>query len=324
MFATRDKFRCVLCGATADRVLPQCSSCGGESTFQPMDVHALSQQVVRSLPGIIRPPPNLTNVSRKARVEQLSTVPQVEVSRLLVHPAIDYVLGGEDLDGNVEPGIAVGSLVQIDGDPGAGKSTLLLQAMGNVAKHYPCIYGSGEESTAKIRSRAERLRLFSGEHGEAVSNNLGAMGTRIIEDFIDEVRKRRPTLAIYDSKQVARSNRIADAPKSIQMMLYVIDQLFSLAHALGDTVIILVCQRVKDGTAGGSLADEHGTDSLLRLNRVENSVFRVLSCGKNRDGPEHRVMRLAMGAGGLVGLPESPSPEPCKTGTSRVVSRESP
>src|SRR5687767_6939983 len=64
---------------------------------------------------------------------------------------LDRVLGG---------GVVRGSLVLIGGDPGIGKSTLLLQAsraLSEVAG--PVLYASGEESTAQVKLRADRLGI---------------------------------------------------------------------------------------------------------------------------------------------------------------------
>lgn len=302
-FSGRENFQCVICRAPADRALPSCSSCGGEASFAQIDGARLA--LVQKVPQIGPARAGQPN-ARKARVEQLSTVAQVEVSRLITIPAIDVVLGGEGHDGEIEPGVALGSLVQIAGDPGAGKSTLLLQACGAVASRgQDVLYGTGEESASKIRSRAERLNLFSGDDGNTCAAHLGVLATRVIEEFLDEVRKRRPALAVYDSEQVARS-RVLEAPsRSAQMVLYVADQTFTLAHLLGETVIVLVRQMVKDGSAAGPLAADHWSDANLMFRR--DGQIRVLSCEKNRDGPEHRTARLAMTARGLVSCEDAPA-----------------
>jgi DNA repair protein RadA/Sms len=63
----------------------------------------------------------------------------------------DRVLGG---------GLVPGSAILVGGDPGIGKSTLLLQAAAAFARTgQQAIYISGEEASAQVRMRAQRLGL---------------------------------------------------------------------------------------------------------------------------------------------------------------------
>ena len=62
---------------------------------------------------------------------------------------LDRVLGG---------GLVPGSLVLLGGSPGIGKSTITAMALGNLAgAGRQVLYVTGEESTAQVRMRAERL-----------------------------------------------------------------------------------------------------------------------------------------------------------------------
>ena len=62
---------------------------------------------------------------------------------------LDRVLGG---------GIVPGSVVLLGGAPGIGKSTLTNMVLGNLAAAgHRTLYVSGEESTAQVRLRAQRL-----------------------------------------------------------------------------------------------------------------------------------------------------------------------
>src|ERR1700720_3133996 len=65
------------------------------------------------------------------------------------HLELDRVLGG---------GVVPGSVILLGGDPGIGKSTLTNMVLGNLAgAGRRTLYVSGEESTAQVRLRAERL-----------------------------------------------------------------------------------------------------------------------------------------------------------------------
>src|SRR6187401_2231845 len=62
---------------------------------------------------------------------------------------LDRVLGG---------GLVPGSLILLGGSPGIGKSTITAMALGNLAvSGRQVLYVTGEESTAQVRMRAERL-----------------------------------------------------------------------------------------------------------------------------------------------------------------------
>ncbi|MEO0865976.1 MAG: ATPase domain-containing protein, partial [Pseudomonadota bacterium] len=64
---------------------------------------------------------------------------------------LDRVLGG---------GLVPASAILVGGDPGIGKSTLLLQAAARFAQAgLKTIYVSGEEASAQVRMRAQRLGL---------------------------------------------------------------------------------------------------------------------------------------------------------------------
>src|SRR6202044_1642326 len=80
----------------------------------------------------------------------LSDVSAPDVPRLRTGIGeLDRVLGG---------GIVPGSVVLLGGAPGIGKSTLTNMVLGNLAgSGHRTLYVSGEESTAQVRLRAERL-----------------------------------------------------------------------------------------------------------------------------------------------------------------------
>jgi len=319
------RYRCRTCHRIAERTsIPiACSACGDVGCFAilPADfkapeappasvvhishAHTIAQParatMVAQRAGAIAPPgaynPALAVRAKASPLFSENRSPGIP--RLNILPCIDFVLGGSDEHESVLPGVACGTTFQIAGRKGAGKSTLLMQALGSVAQRGPVIYGTGEEGRPQIEERAHRLRVFD----DGISKgNLLFLETDVIEDFLDEVRRVRPLLAIYDSEQVARS-RVIDAEKrSSRMVYYVVDQCFQLAHQLRTTVIGLVCQLVKDGSDAGPEAAGHGHDALLRLEMSEyHPSLRELSCdGKNRNGPSDRIARLAMEHRGLV------------------------
>src|SRR4029453_16936279 len=87
------------------------------------------------------------------------TPPRPVALRDVSAPAVERLLTGVDeLDRVLGGGLVPGSLPLLGGAPGVGKSTLTGMALGNLgAAGHRVLYVSGEESTAQVRLRAERL-----------------------------------------------------------------------------------------------------------------------------------------------------------------------
>lgn len=298
-----------------------CASCGSENSF--VECSNSTVKGVRDLATV-----HMLAVS--ANVRRVKGVPLydcdgADVPRMAIFPAIDTVLGGSGAVGEVLAGVAKGCALRIEADKGAGKSTLTLQALGEVAKRGPVVYGTGEESKEAIRGRGARLGIFDAAFPQ-VRDNLIIVESPVIEDFLDEIKIRRPLFSVFDSAQIARSRSklYMDTPANApQMISYVATEIFNLAHKLPDGVICLINQIVKDGTAAGPSIAGFAVDMLLKLARDDDHTdhdetlcpyvaARYLSCGKNRHGPETRRARLAMTGRGLVAWEEMhPAPVQC-------------
>ena len=101
-------------------------------------------------------------------------------------PAVARLKTGiEELDRVLGGGLVPGSLVLLGGSPGIGKSTLTGMALGNLgAAGHRVLYVSGEESTAQVKLRAERL----GEAALAVP----ALAETSLEAVIATLEAERP------------------------------------------------------------------------------------------------------------------------------------
>ena len=110
-------------------------------------------------------------------------------------PAVDRLRTGiEELDRVLGGGLVPGSLVLLGGSPGIGKSTLTGMALGNLgAAGHRVLYVSGEESTAQVRLRAERL----GEAALAVP----ALAETSLEAVTATLEAERPGACVIDSIQ---------------------------------------------------------------------------------------------------------------------------
>ena len=98
---------------------------------------------------------------------------------------LDRVLGG---------GLVPASAILVGGDPGIGKSTLLLQAAARFAEAgLKVLYISGEEASAQVRMRAQRLGLGSANVQLGADTNL--------RNILTTMDTEKPDLVIIDSIQ---------------------------------------------------------------------------------------------------------------------------
>ena len=140
--AARSLFVCQNCGAVAPRWTGKCATCGEWNTI-------VEEAQAAAVPGT-----GLAK-SSKGRAAELRLLSDTDGDKIDRMPTglgeLDRVTGG---------GIVPGSALLIGGEPGIGKSTLLLQvAAAFAAAGRRAVYFTGEEATAQVRLRAERLGL---------------------------------------------------------------------------------------------------------------------------------------------------------------------
>ena len=105
-------------------------------------------------------------------------------------------------------GIVPGSVVLLAGEPGVGKSTLLLQVARYLSEAgQTVVYVAGEESPQQIKLRSERLG-FSGR-GVLLLSETG------VDEVINRLEERQPSLAIFDSIQTMYCPDVASAPGTV-------------------------------------------------------------------------------------------------------------
>src|SRR6185503_3642993 len=124
-------FSCAECGYSTGRWLGRCPGCGSFGT--------LAEEAPPAANGSAQPRPLL----------RLAEVAVDEARRIETGvPELDRVLGG---------GLVPASLVLVGGEPGVGKSTLLLMALASISRERRALLVTGEESTAQVKLRAQRL-----------------------------------------------------------------------------------------------------------------------------------------------------------------------
>ena len=194
----------------------------------------------------------------------------------------DRVLGG---------GLVAASAVLVGGDPGIGKSTVLLQAAAAFSRAgMKVIYVSGEEASAQVRLRAQRLGLGDAEVKLAAETNL--------RDILTTLEAEAPDLAIIDSIQTMWLDTVESAPGSVSQVRSAAHELTTFAKQRGISVI-LVGHVTKEGQIAGPRVVEHMVDTVLYFEGERGHQFRILRAVKNRFGPADEIGVFEMTGSGL-------------------------
>jgi DNA repair protein RadA/Sms len=194
---------------------------------------------------------------------------------------LDRVLGG---------GLVKGSVVLLSGEPGIGKSTLLLQICDSLGDSRSVLYVSGEESSAQLKLRAERLSVKG--------DKLYILTETNIENILAEADKIKPDVIIADSVQTMYSDRISSAAGSITNVKEVAMAFISKAKNDG-TSVILVGHINKEGSIAGPKVLEHMVDAVLSFEGDKKQIYRIIRANKNRYGSTNEICVFEMTDAGL-------------------------
>ena len=196
---------------------------------------------------------------------------------------LDRVLGG---------GIVPGSVVLIGGAPGIGKSTLTNMVLGNLAgAGHRTLYVSGEESTAQIALRAQRLP------GAALA--VPAVAETDLETVIAIIERERPEVCVIDSVQTLDARELTGAPGSVGQVREVAARIVGVAKRQ-QVAVLLVGHVTKDGALAGPRVLEHLVDCVLAFEGERERSYRTLRATKNRFGSTNEAGVFEMRQGGLV------------------------
>jgi DNA repair protein RadA/Sms len=266
-------FTCTVCGAAYRKWAGKCDACGGWNT------------IIEEAP-LSTGPKSLGAKGRAIPLTDLATeeAPPVRASSGI--DELDRVLGG---------GLVPASAILVGGDPGIGKSTLLLQAAASFArKGLKCLYISGEEASAQVRMRAQRLGLTDANVQLGAETNL--------RDILTTLDASRPALAIIDSIQTMWLDQVEAAPGSVSQVRAAAHELVTFAKRKG-VAVILVGHVTKDGQIAGPRVVEHMVDTVLYFEGERGHQFRILRAVKNRFGPADEIGVFEMTGMGLAEVP---------------------
>ena len=265
-------FSCNACGATHSKWSGRCEACGEWNSI--VEDAGLSAGPSRASLGNAK--------GARVPLTDLATEEPPPPRTRSGLDELDRVLGG---------GLVQASALLVGGDPGIGKSTLLLQAAAAfAAKGLKTIYVSGEEASAQVRMRAERMGLAEAPVKLAAETNL--------RDILTTIEAEKPHLVIIDSVQTIWSDTVGSAPGSVAQVRAAAHELTSFAKRRGVSVV-LVGHVTKDGQIAGPRVVEHMVDTVLYFEGERGHQFRILRAVKNRFGPADEIGVFEMTGRGL-------------------------
>jgi DNA repair protein RadA/Sms len=262
-------FTCSSCGASHRKWAGRCDACGAWNSI-------LEETPLSSGPKA------LGSKGKTIALTDLATEEAPPPRATSGMDELDRVLGG---------GLVAASAILVGGDPGIGKSTLLLQAAASFARRgVKCLYISGEEASAQVRMRAQRLGLQEAPVQLGAETNL--------RDILTTLDAERPGLAIIDSIQTMWLDTVEAAPGSVSQVRAAAHELVTFAKKRG-VAVILVGHVTKDGQIAGPRVVEHMVDTVLYFEGERGHQFRILRAVKNRFGPADEIGVFEMTGGGL-------------------------
>ncbi|MES2143312.1 MAG: DNA repair protein RadA [Pseudomonadota bacterium] len=263
-------FTCTVCGAAHTKWTGKCDACGAWNSIAeeaplsagPKALGARGRTIPLGDLGTDEPPPPRFG----SGMDEL-----------------DRVLGG---------GLVPASALLVGGDPGIGKSTLLLQAAASFARRgLKCMYISGEEASAQVRMRAQRIGLTDAPVQLGAETNL--------RDILTTLDAERPGLAIIDSIQTMWLDSVEAAPGSVSQVRAAAHELVTFAKRRG-VAVVLVGHVTKEGQIAGPRVIEHMVDTVLYFEGERGHQFRILRAVKNRFGPADEIGVFEMTGAGLA------------------------
>jgi DNA repair protein RadA/Sms len=264
----QNNFVCQSCGAASARWAGRCEACGAWNTLVEEGAAV---------------PARLSRKGRPFAVEPLKGE---------THEAPRLASGIGEFDRVTGGGLVRGSVLLLGGDPGIGKSTLLIEVAAAMARRgQRAVYISGEEATAQVRLRAERLGLADAAVDVAAETS--------VEDIVATLSHGTPPrLLIIDSIQTMWTQTVEAAPGTVTQVRGSAGELIRFAKR-GGTAVILVGHVTKDGQIAGPRVVEHMVDAVLSFEGEGSQQFRILRAMKNRFGPTDEIGVFEMTGTGL-------------------------
>ena len=281
MAKSKQQFICQQCGASYTKWAGKCENCGEwNSLVEQKPQSSGKSAVAKSVnSGRVLEAQSINSISADERLARLKTG----------FADMDIVLGG---------GILPGGVTLLAGQPGIGKSTLLLQVTAQIAKNFPVLYASGEESAHQVKLRAERL-------GASASDELAFVASTSADDIATTIRSGKYQLVVIDSIQTLSLDEITSAPGTVSQITNSSNVIIRAAKETG-AAVILVGHVTKEGSIAGPKVLEHLVDVVLQFEGDRYGGFKVVRAMKNRYGSTAEAAIFEMAEKGLQ-VVENPS-----------------
>ncbi len=264
-------YRCSDCGWTSVKWVGRCGECQAWGTVDEI--------------GAIR---------TRGTTAATAGTPALPIGSVDLTAAAATATGISEFDRVLGGGLVPGAVILLAGEPGVGKSTLLLDVAARWADAGQLtLYVTGEESTAQVRMRAERIGALAEGLYLAAETDLGAL--------LGHVEALRPSLLILDSVQTIASAEIDGAAGGVTQVREVAASVIASAKSRGMTAII-VGHVTKDGSVAGPRALEHLVDVVLYFEGDRHSTLRLVRAVKNRFGPADEIGCFELVDDGIIGL----------------------
>ncbi len=274
MAKNTSSYVCQSCGNVTARWSGKCAACG--------EWNSITEEVTGG--GVAAGPGRNTSKGRAVTLETLEGQ---------TDEAPRFKTGIEEVDRVTGGGVVPGSAILVGGEPGIGKSTLLLQVSASIANAgLRAIYFSGEEATAQVRLRADRLGLTSAPVSLAAETSLSNILATL-------KREKNLNLLIIDSIQTLWSDSLESTPGTVSQVRATVQSLIRFAKQT-DAALILVGHVTKDGQIAGPKVVEHMVDTVLYFEGDKGHQFRILRAVKNRFGPTDEIGVFEMLGEGLA------------------------
>jgi DNA repair protein RadA/Sms len=266
---------CSECGYTTGKWLGRCPACDGWGTF-------VEERALAAAPGVRGAAAAGKPLLRLVEVET------ADAERIPTGvPELDRVLGG---------GLVPASLVLVSGDPGIGKSTLLLMALRSLSREHKVVLVTGEESSAQVKLRADRLGGAGDVHILAETN---------LDEVCATLERERPEVCVVDSVQTLYAPELGSAPGSVGQVREAAGRFLRVSKEQG-IATFLVGHVTKEGAVAGPRVLEHLVDCVLHFEGDRYRSHRILRAVKNRFGSTNELGVFEMTSEGLVAV-EDPS-----------------
>ena len=270
MKASKSVFVCSNCSAKYPKWMGRCTACGEFNTVNEVEI-AQPEASPR-------------------RQSAISSTGAAKFKDLKMPTYMRVKTGMEELDRVLGGGIVDSSVILITGEPGIGKSTLLTQISGVLSEENSVLYVSGEESTAQLKFRADRLGV--------VGNELYILTETCVDKVIDECKKIQCRYLIVDSIQTMYSEEFTSTAGSITQVRECAMRFINYAKSSGVCVII-VGHVNKEGSIAGPKILEHMVDAVINFEGERQQIFRIIRASKNRYGSTNEIGVFEMTEKGL-------------------------